>query len=511
MPDQPHDPTPKEMIGFFSMVVGMFMAILDIQIVAASLPEIGAGVGASMDEYSWIQTSYLIAEVIMIPLSGWLTRAVSTRWLFMTSAATFTVASAACALAWNIESLIVFRVVQGFLGGAMIPTVFATSFKMFPRARQPMITVMIGLVATMAPTFGPTLGGWITHALSWHWLFLINLLPGVAVAAMVFAFVHVDLPDLKILRGFDLPGIILVAVCLGTLQYVLEEGPGDDWFDSRMIVSLSAVSACAGGLLVWRELTTERPVVELRAFADRNFSIGCFYSFVIGTGLYGSIYVLPLYMSQVRGYDSLEIGKTLMVTGLFQFISAPIAGVMAKRIDLRLMLASGLLLFGAGLWLNAVLTSDWGFWEMALPQAVRGLSLMLIFLPINTIALGRLPREQLNNASGLYNLMRNLGGAIGLATLGTIIGQRGDLHSARLSEWIASSHVQATQTLEFLSAALSPRLGEAADMAAVKLLTAMIRREALTQTFADALMLMALVFGVAFLLMPLLRGVGRKA
>ncbi|MBF0095097.1 MAG: DHA2 family efflux MFS transporter permease subunit [Alphaproteobacteria bacterium] len=493
------------------MVLGMFMAILDIQIVAASLPEIGAGVGASVDEYSWIQTSYLIAEVIMIPLSGWLTRAVSTRWLFMASAGTFTVASVACAFAWNIESLIVFRAVQGFLGGAMIPTVFATSFKLFPRERQPMITVMIGLVATMAPTFGPTLGGWITHALSWHWLFLINLVPGIAVAVLVFSFVHVDKPDLRVLKGFDLPGILLVAVSLGSLQYVLEEGPRNDWFESRAIVSLGAVAAVAGVLLVWREMTAAQPVVELRAFSDRNFSIGCFYSFVIGTGLYGAIYVLPLYMSQVRGYDSLEIGKTLIVTGLFQFLSAPIAGILAKRIDLRLMLASGLLLFGGGLWLNVAITSEWGFWELALPQAVRGGSLMLIFLPINTIALGRLPKSQLNNASGLYNLMRNLGGAIGLATLGTIIGERGDMHRLRLSEWITGGHLRATETLDAVSAALAPRLGDASNLAAIRVVDAIVRREALTMTFADALLLMSLVFIAALLLTPLLRGVAGKA
>ncbi|MBF0130695.1 MAG: MFS transporter, partial [Alphaproteobacteria bacterium] len=303
----------------------------------------------------------------------------------------------------------------------------------------------------------------------------------------------------------------LVAVSLGSLQYVLEEGPRNDWFESRAIVSLGAVAAVAGVLLVWREMTAAQPVVELRAFSDRNFSIGCFYSFVIGTGLYGAIYVLPLYMSQVRGYDSLEIGKTLIVTGLFQFLSAPIAGILAKRIDLRLMLASGLLLFGGGLWLNVAITSEWGFWELALPQAVRGGSLMLIFLPINTIALGRLPKSQLNNASGLYNLMRNLGGAIGLATLGTIIGERGDMHRLRLSEWITGGHLRATETLDTVSAALAPRLGDASNLAAIRVVDAIVRREALTMTFADALLLMSLVFIAALLLTPLLRGVAGKA
>lgn len=502
-----YGPTTAQKIGFFAMVVGMFMAILDIQIVASSLAEIGAGLNASTGEISWIQTSYLIAEVIMIPLSGWLARVMSTRWLFVASAATFTVASAACAFAWNIESMIAFRAVQGFLGGAMIPTVFATSFKLFPQERQAMVSVMIGLVATMAPTLGPTLGGWITASWSWHWLFLINLVPGIAVATTVAVFLRVDRPNPSLLKGFDLTGIVLVAVALGTLQYVLEEGPRDDWFESTTITTLVWVSGVAAVLMVWRELTIAHPVVNLRAFHDRNFAIGCLYSFVIGIGLYGSVFVLPLFLGRVRGYNSLEIGEVLMVTGLFQFASAPIAGILSTRIDLRLMLGCGLLLFGGGLWLNSFLTSEWGFWEMFLPQAVRGISLMLIFVPINTISLGRLPPEELGNASGLYNLMRNLGGAIGLAILSTVIGSRFEVHRQHLAEGIAAAKAVATGSFDGLAAMLSPRLGETADLAAVKIMSQLVRREALTLTFADALLLMAAVFAFALLMMPLVRGV----
>ncbi|MGE4280693.1 MAG: DHA2 family efflux MFS transporter permease subunit [Magnetospirillum sp.] len=499
--------TPRDWVGFFAMVVGMFMAILDIQIVASSIAQIQAGISASADEISWVQTAYLIAEVVMIPLSGWMARVFSTRWLFMASCLTFTVASIACAFAWSIESMIVFRAIQGFLGGAMIPTVFATSFLLFPPRMSAGISVLIGLVATMAPTIGPTLGGWLTESLSWHWLFLINVVPGLIVATLVGSFVHVDKPRLGMLRGFDLPGILLVGAFLGSLQYILEEGPGDDWFDEPKIVVMTLFCAVAGMAFLWRELSTEHPVVDVRAFHDRNFAVGCLYSFIIGIGLYGSVYVIPLYLGRVRGYSSLEIGLTMMVTGLFQFLSAPLAGAMAKKLDLRLMLGMGLTLFGTGLWLNHYLTSEWGYWEMFLPQAVRGLALMFCFVPINAVALGHLKPQEVQNASGLYNLMRNLGGAIGLAAITTFLRERTDLHMVRLSESLTPDNLEATTRLSDISARVATFLPGDPDMAALKILFNLTKQQASTMAFADILMSMSLVFLVGLVLMPLVHKV----
>ncbi len=497
----------REWAGFMALVVGMFMAILDIQIVASSLAEIQAGIGASIEEIGWVQTSYLIAEVIMIPLSGWLARVFSTRWLFFVSCVTFTAASVACAFAWSLESMIVFRALQGFLGGAMIPTVFATSFRLFPRERQAGVSVLIGLVATMAPTLGPTLGGWITQTASWHWLFLINVVPGVIVSVLVLLFVRVDRPDLGLLKKVDLPGIALVAIFLGCLQYVLEEGPGEDWFANRHILAISAISAAGAVLFFWRELTIAHPVIELRAFVNRNFAIGCAFSFVIGVGLYGSVYLMPLYLGQVRGYDAYEIGVTMMVTGMFQFLSAPLAGMLARKIDLRLMLAIGLGLFGLGLYLNAGVTAEWGYWELFVPQAVRGLSLMLCFVPINNIALGLLPHEQLQNASGLYNLMRNLGGAIGLAVINTQLASRFDMHLAHLAERVNGARIAVSGAFEGLTARLEPLLGLDAEAAALKLMHGLVTREAMVLTFADLFLMVGAVFAVALSFMPLVRKV----
>jgi DHA2 family multidrug resistance protein len=413
--------------------------------------------------------------------------------------------SIACAMAWSIGSMIVFRCLQGFLGGAMIPTVFATSFKVFPPERRAAVSVMIGLVATMAPTLGPTLGGYITEAASWHWLFLINLLPGALVATGVFALINVDRPDRSLLKGFDFTGLFSMALFLGSLEYVLEEGPRDDWFQDDLIFALAMVSLAGAALFFWRVLTYERPIVDIRAFADRNFALGSLYSFVIGVGLYGSVYLLPLFLARVRGLNSLQIGLIMIVTGSAQFLSAPVAGALSKKLDLRVMLVFGLSLFALGLWLNSFLTAESGFLELFLPQAVRGFALMFCFIPINTLALGTLPPEQLNNASGLYNLMRNLGGAIGLAALNTILTDRLQLHWARLGEAINLARPVVQARLEHLEGLLATALPGDPQHAAIRMLGNLVLREATVLTFNDALLLMAATFIATLVFMPLVR------
>lgn len=501
----------RDWIGFYAMVVGMFMAILDIQIVASSLSQIQAGISASADEVSWVQTAYLIAEVVMIPLSGWLARVVSTRWLFFVSSVTFTLASALCAFAWNIESMIVLRAVQGFLGGAMIPTVFATSFMLFPPRMQAGVSVLIGLTATMAPTLGPTLGGYLTDLWSWHWLFLINVVPGAIVSVTVLVFVNVDRPRLHLLKGFDLAGVVFIALFLGSMQYVLEEGARNDWFDDVRIVAFTALMVLAGIAFIWRELTCEHPVVDLRAFGDRNFLVGCVFSFIIGTGLYGSVYVIPLYLGRVQGYSSLDIGLTMMVTGLFQFLSAPLAGNLARHMDLRAMLALGLGLFGTGLWLNSHLTSEWGYWDLFLPQAVRGLSLMFCMVPVNAVALGHLPPDKVQNASGLYNLMRNTGGAVGLAAITTAVGSRVDLHMARLGERVTEANLEAVTRLSNMAARYADLIPGDPNQAALRSLYRIVKQQATTMAYGDVLLVMSLVFAGGLLLMPLVHKVGHPS
>nr|WP_297460891.1 DHA2 family efflux MFS transporter permease subunit [uncultured Halomonas sp.] len=415
-------------LGFIAAVFGMFMAILDIQIVASSLLEIQAGVSASSDEISWVQTSYLIAEIVMIPLSGMLCRILSTRVAFVISSAGFTLASLGCALATSIEQLIVLRAIQGFMGGAMIPITFAVSFSIFPRRAMGSVQAVIGMVVTMAPSIGPTVGGYITELASWHWLFLANVIPGIGVTWAAWKFLDIDRGDLAAARRLDVIGLVLMAVFLGTLEFVLEEGPGDDWFASRTILGLTLLCMAAGVWFFRRTLTSANPIVDLHAFANRNFALGAGLGFVIGIALYGLVYLMPLFLGQVRGYSSLQIGEVMSVTGVAMFCAAPMVGRLSNRLDLRVLLFFGLLLVGTGSAMNANLTVESGFWQFFWPQIVRGLGLIMCLIPASRIALGTLPAAEVANASGLYNVMRNLGGAVGLALLDTVLEIREDFH-----------------------------------------------------------------------------------
>src|SRR5579871_1371960 len=284
---------PKRVVAFVIMVFGMFMSILDIQVVSASLSDIQAGLSASSTEISWVQTSYLIAEVIAIPLSGFLSRALGTRLLFAISAFGFTVASFLCGFASSIEQMILWRAIQGFLGAGMIPTVFASAYTVFPRSKFYIVGPIIGLVATLAPTIGPTVGGIITDLMSWHWLFFINVVPGIIITIGVLALVDFDKPNFALLDRFDWFGLIFMAGFLGALEYVLEEGPQYEWLQDTSVAICAGISLVSAIAFFWRVLIARVPIVDLRAFTDRNFAVGCLLQFCIGIGLYGLTYIYP--------------------------------------------------------------------------------------------------------------------------------------------------------------------------------------------------------------------------
>ncbi|MFG1481095.1 DHA2 family efflux MFS transporter permease subunit [Xanthobacter sp. V4C-4] len=494
----------RRMLAFLAMVFGMFMAILDIQIVSASLAEIQAGLAASSDEISWVQTSYLIAEVVMIPLSGFLSRALSTRWLFAASAAGFTAMSFLCATATSIEQMIAYRALQGFLGGGMIPTVFAAAYSVFPREKQPIVAPMIGLVATLAPTIGPTVGGYLTDLFSWHWLFLVNVGPGILVIVATVTLVDFDEPDFALLNRFDWWGLLFMAGFLGSLEYVLEEGPTNDWFEDNSILLFAIVCAVSSVAFFARVLMASHPVVDIKAFVNRNFAIGSGFSFVLGIGLYGLTYLYPIFLGRVRGYSALMIGETMFVTGVAMFLTAPIAGRLMTKVDPRLMMATAFAGFALGTWWITFITKDWDFWELVIPQILRGTSLMLAMIPINNISLGTLPPDQLKNASGLFNLTRNLGGAVGLALINTVLNQRWDLHLARLHDSVEWGSAAALERLDGLAATFSD-LGSGAADAALKQLALMVRREALVMAFADVFHLLTFLFLALVLAAPLMR------
>jgi DHA2 family multidrug resistance protein len=507
-------PTATKAFAFGTMCVGLFIALLDIQIVSASLKDIGGGLSAGPDEVTWVQTSYLIAEIVVIPLSGWLSRVMSTRWLFCASAVGFTASSVLCGFAWNIQSMIVFRALQGFLGGSMIPTVFTTGFVYFRGHQRVYIAAIVGTIASLAPTLGPTIGGWITDNYSWHWLFFINVVPGIFVAVVVPLLVRIDRPNLSLLKGADYPGIALMAVFLGCLEYTLEEGPRWEWLDDEAVRATAWISALAGIAFVWRALTYRNPVVDLRALKSRNFALGCLFSFVTGIGIFSTIYLTPLFLGRVRGYSALDIGLAVFSTGVFQVMSIPLYTFCARHIDLRWLMMFGLACFALGMWLFTPITHDWGWRELLLPQAFRGFAQLFAVAPAVTLTLGSLAPDRLKLASGLFNLMRNLGGAIGIAACGTLLNGRSNLHFQRLAEHLNASNasmVGLLQRVEAGNAAL--RAGDAilGHSAALRQLWSLAWREAQTQTYADVFLVIAVCFVVATMLVPAMHKVKAEA
>ncbi|WP_343633711.1 DHA2 family efflux MFS transporter permease subunit [Roseateles sp.] len=497
--------TREKVLAFATMCLGMFIALLDIQIVSASLRDIGGGLSAGADDTTWVQTAYLIAEIIVIPLSGWLASVFSTRWLFSISALGFTLTSLLCALAWNIQSMIAFRALQGFLGGSMIPMVFTTAFMYFSGKQRVVAASTIGAIASLAPTLGPVVGGWITDLLSWPWLFYINLVPGLVVTVVVPLMVRVDKPDLSLLRGADYLSMVLLAVFLGCLEYTLEEGPRWNWFGDATIVATAWIAGLTGIAFIARSLSAARPIVDLRALKERSFALGCLFSFVTGIGIFATIYLTPLFLGRVRGYGALDIGLAVFSTGVFQVMSIPLYAFLASRFDLRWILTAGLVLFAVSMWDFAPITHDWGARELLLPQALRGMGQQLCVPPVVTLALGALPPARLKLASGLFNLMRNLGGAIGIAACATILNDRTNLHFLRLAEHLDARNAGLDGLMASVPGA-SAGFGEAST-ATLRQLWSLTYREALTMTFSDAFLIVMACFLVALIFVPMLRKV----
>ena len=503
-------PVKTKVFAFTAMCVGFFIALLDIQIVSASLRDIGGGLSAGTDETAWVQTSYLIAEIIVIPLSGWLSRVMSTRWLFCVSAVGFTATSLLCGVAWDIRSMIIFRALQGFLGGSMIPTVFTTAFIYFSGNQRVIAAATVGAISSLAPTLGPTIGGWITDNYSWHWLFFVNLVPGAFVAIVVPMLVRVDKPNPSLLRGADYLGMLLMAVCLGCLEYTLEEGERWDWFSDDTIRTTAWVAALTGAGFLWRSLTHPQPIVDFTALKIRNFGLGSLLSFVSGTVIFSTIYLTPLFLSRVRGFSALEIGCAVFSTGLFQISAIPLYTLLARRVDLRWLMIFGFVCFSSSMWTFAPLTHEWGWRELLLPQALRGFGQQFAVAPIVTLALGSLPPQRLKLASGLFNLMRNLGGAIGIAVCGTILNDRSNVHFLHLAEHLNGSNFSAQALLtQVATADTSHWNGDAAHgtTAALHELWSLTFREAQTQAFADAFLAIMVCLVAATALIPLMKKV----
>jgi DHA2 family multidrug resistance protein len=486
------------------------MALLDIQIVASSLQNIGGGLSAAQDEISWVQTAYLIAEIIVIPLSGWLTRVFSTRWLFAASAAGFTLSSLLCGLAWNIESMIVFRALQGLLGASMIPTVFTSSFHYFTGTRRIYAAAVIGSIAAIAPTLGPVIGGWITDTLNWHWLFYINLIPGALITLAIPFLVRIDKPDLALLRGADYWGMALMAVGLGTLEYVLEEGTRWNWFSDPVMRECAWIAGGSLALFVVRSLTFANPVVDLRAFGNRNFAIGCMLSFVTGIGIFTTIYLTPLFLGYVRGYSAWQTGIAVFSTGVASLLGTPVFIALSRKFDARWLMMAGLACFSVAMWRYSFITSEWSGAELLVPQVLRGFPQVFAVAPSVNLGLGSLPPERLKYASGLFNMMRNLGGAVGIAASAAIINTATNAHFLMIASNLTPANGAMTRLVSTVALRRQSLAGTGvldAHGAAIKQLWQLAYREAATLAYADAFRAIMIAFAVAALLVPFMHPV----
>lgn len=443
----PHDATGAELpawrlwAGFTAMGLGMFMAILDVQIVAASLPTIRAALGIDQAQMSAVQTAYLTAEIVAVPLTGWLTRLLSMRGLFVLATLVFTLASLGCAASQGFNGLIAWRVVQGFAGGTLIPLLFAAVFQLFPGRGQAVATMIAGVLAVLAPTSGPLIGGTITAVWSWHGLFLINLAPGLAAVLVGGLALPRQQAQFGMLRRLDLAALVALVVTLAALEVGLEQAPTHGWLSGRILVLL-AVTAAGAAWFTRRTLRSGRPILDLGVLSSPAVALACALSFLLGFSLFGSVYLMPVFLAFVRGHDSLEIGRIMLVTGLAQVVAAPVAVVLERRVSPVALTGTGFLCYAAGLGWSAFATPAWDHWELLGPQALRGVAVMFCLLPPTRLALGTVAPAHVADASGLFNMMRNLGGAIGISMVNTVLQWRGPEHGAELVRRLAGGDAE---------------------------------------------------------------------
>lgn len=496
----------KVFLGFGGMVIGQFMAMLDIQIVASSLVQIQSGIGATADEISWVQTIYLLAEVVVMPLTAYLTKMWGTRSFYVIAVVGFILTSAAVGFSSSVPAMIFFRALQGLFAGAMIPPVFATAMTVFPPERRVTANVIVGLIVTLSSTIGPTLGGHLTDLLSWRWLFFINIPVGMLVIFLVGRYANFDKGDPSLSKGIDWWGLGLMTVFLLSLQYVLEEGNSEGWLDDPVILWLAVTAVLTGVTFIWRQLVYWQPIVSLAPFRDRNFSIGIVMTFVTGMSLFGGTFLMPIFLGQVRGFSSAEVGNTMLVSGLTMFLSAPIAGRVVRLMDPRVAMIIGFTMTAWAIQLGVRVTDQWGFGEFFTLQVVRGLGSMIAMIAAQQMSVASLPVTMMKDASGLINLVRNVAGAIGLAVLTTVLSHQGAVHYMEIASAASMDNAASASLMDGLTQMMGA--GGAADPngMAAKAMSMMIHRQAAVLSFGDAFAVLALgcwfAVGLAFFVKP---------
>ncbi|MBN8849224.1 MULTISPECIES: MDR family MFS transporter [unclassified Sphingomonas] len=484
--------------------LGAMMATLDISIVNSSLPTIQGEIGASATEGTWIATAYLVAEIIIIPLSAWLERMLGLRTFLLIAATLFTGFSMLCGVSTNLTMMIIGRVGQGFTGGALIPTAMTIIATRLPRAQQPIGNALFGVTAILGPVLGPLVGGWLTENMSWHYAFFLNLPVGITLVTLLLVTMPHRKAQLGELLNADWLGIAGLALGLGGLTVVLEEGQREQWFQSHEIVMLSILSAIGFVLLFAGQVFARRPVIKLSLLLDRQFGSVAMMGIVVGMVLYGTSYVIPQFLAAIADYDALQSGKVVLLSGIPSLMLMPFTPLMIRHLDIRIAVAAGMLIMATSCGIDTVLTAQSTGGSFVDSQLLRGVGTILCFLFLNQAAIASVPPEDAGDAAGLFNAVRNLGGSFALAGIATIQDQRMWLHSRRMEESLDANSGMVQDYLNGLGQALG-----GAD-AALRAMAGTIQRDALVMTFNDIFWLLAVgilcVIPLVLFLRPLPKG-----
>jgi DHA2 family multidrug resistance protein len=495
----------KTWITVMAGLLGAFMAVLNIQITNASLLNIEGGIGTGVDNGAWISTAYLIGEIIVIPLTDYLSRVFSFRRFLLTNAVLFLAFSVACAFAHNLQEMIVLRAIQGFTGGVLIPMAFTLILTKLSAAQRPIGMAMFAITATFAPAIGPTIGGYLTENYGWQYIFFINLVPGILMIATLFATLERQPMQLSLLKQGDWFGILAMAIGLGALQTVLEEGNKDDWFGSPFIVRLTVIAVVSLTVFVWIEFTVKYPAVNLRLLSRRNFGLGTLANGLLGFALYGSVFLLPQYLGQTQGYNSEQIGEVMAWTGLPQLLIIPFVPLLMGRFDVRIIVILGLSVFGGSFLLNIHMSPDYSGDQFWIPNIVRASGQALVMGPMSALAMIGVAQTESASASGIFNMLRNLGGAFGTALLGTLVTKREQFHSNIIGSSVDLYSGTVRDRLDLMTRYFEARGitdPAAAHEQAIVALGQTIRRQALVMGYSDAFAVLGgmLVLAALFIL-----------
>ena len=480
-----------------AVMLATFMEILDTTVVNVSVPHIAGNLGATVDEGTWVVTSYLVSNAIVLPMSGWLANRLGRRNMLMMCVTGFTLTSLLCGMATSLEWLIFFRVLQGLTGGGLQPLAQAVLLETFPPKKHGTAMAAFGLGIILAPILGPTLGGYITDNFTWRWIFYLNLPVGIFSLLMMNAFVHdPHYIGKNKTGGIDLWGIGFLALGFGMLQVVLDTGQRKDWFASPQIRLWTFL--CIFGLvaMVIRELTAKHPVVDLRVLKDRTFSAGVFIMTMLGFVLYASLMLLPIFLQTMLGYPALQSGLALSPRGIGSLFAMPVVGQLTNRYDPRKLIFVGLVVGGWTMFSLSHLNLNAGYWDIFWPQVIQGSAMAFLFIPLMAVSMSAISREKMGNATSIYNLMRNIGGSFGIATMTTFLARRSQVHQNQMVSHVSIFDHTTQLTMQGMTAWFQMHGSNSVEASrkALGAMYGMVQQQAMMLSFVEAFWVMGVIF-----------------